>query len=309
MTSRGMTTSVIAMVAAMGAAALFVRPALAQAPEKIGAASCANCHQERMDSFKTSLHARSFAERKGIALEQACETCHGAGSKHAEAAGDKANPGFATIKNPAKLSAKDVNGICLTCHESGDRMFWRGGQHESRNVSCAACHSVHQPESAGKHALLKTDTAAETCYGCHKDKKAQMERSAHMPVREGKMSCVDCHTPHGSATPRQLKGEDVNATCSACHADKRGPFLWEHPPVRETCLNCHAPHGSHQERALTVKKPFLCQRCHVGTRHPTTEYDLSQVTQEVNRVIGKGCTNCHSAIHGSNHPSGKLFLR
>ena len=32
-----------------------------------------------------------------------------------------------------------------------------------------------------------------------------------------------------------LKEASVNDNCYKCHAEKRGPFLWEHPPVRENC--------------------------------------------------------------------------
>jgi hypothetical protein len=55
---------------------------------------------------------------------------------------------------------------------------------------------------------------------------------------------------------------------------------------------------------------MLCQRCHVHSRHPATVYDLTQVENRSNRIVGRGCVNCHSMVHGSNHPtSGKYFLR
>jgi hypothetical protein len=28
-----------------------------------------------------------------------------------------------------------------------------------------------------------------------------------------------------------------------------------------------------------------------------------------NRLIGRGCINCHQNIHGSNHPSGQTLTR
>ena len=40
----------------------------------------------------------------------ACETCHGPGQKHAEAADPTA------IRNPAKLTAAAADRVCLTCH-------------------------------------------------------------------------------------------------------------------------------------------------------------------------------------------------
>jgi predicted CXXCH cytochrome family protein len=50
--------------------------------------------------------------------------------------------------------------------------------------------------------------------------------------------------------------------------EKRGPFLWEHAPVRESCLNCHSPHGSNHEKLLTTALPMLCQECHSPIDYP-----------------------------------------
>jgi predicted CXXCH cytochrome family protein len=79
--------------------------------------------------------------------------------------------------------------------------------------------------------------------------------------------------------------------------------------VREACNTCHDPHGSNNERMLVAKLPMLCQRCHIGTRHPSTIYDGTQLTARSNRLIGRGCVNCHAQIHGSNSPAGNTFLR
>jgi hypothetical protein len=59
---------------------------------------------------------------------------------------------------------------------------------------------------------------------------------------------------------------------------------------------------------LVAKLPMLCQRCHIGTRHPSTIYDNTVVTSS-NRLFNRGCVNCHQNIHGSNHPAGSTFLR
>jgi len=133
-----------------------------------------------------------------------------------------------------------------------------------------------------------------------------------MPVREGKMSCSSCHNPHGSITNvKNLKaGSSIVESCTSCHAEMRGPMLFEHTPVRESCVTCHDPHGSSNDRMLNVRLPFLCQRCHVVTRHPSTVYDNAAITTaKSNRMFGRSCVNCHSNIHGSNHPSGQYFMR
>ncbi len=145
---------------------------------------------------------------------------------------------------------------------------------------------------------------------CHRDKVAKLDRSGHMPVREGKMECTSCHNPHGSTNVRLLKaGNTVNESCASCHAEKRGPFLFEHAGINgESCATCHDPHGSNNDRMLVAKLPFLCQRCHNHTRHPSTIYD-NRVLQTSNRLFSRSCVTCHAAIHGSNHPAGATFLR
>jgi DmsE family decaheme c-type cytochrome len=137
-------------------------------------------------------------------------------------------------------------------------------------------------------------------------------RTSHHPVREGRIACADCHDPHDSTKPKMVSAEYVNEKCLTCHAEKRGPFLWEHAPVRESCLNCHDPHGSNHDKLLVAKLPYLCQRCHLNTRHPGTLYDFRNTiagTNPSNRAVEHACRNCHQNIHGSNAPSGPYFGR
>jgi DmsE family decaheme c-type cytochrome len=280
-------------------------PAPSPSLDYVGASTCLSCHQNQ-EHFKDTVHARAFAQLKGIEFEKSCETCHGPGSLHAAAAGDRSNPGFATIKNFKGKSAVELEKTCFQCHEDENRMHWVGSVHEKRNVSCLACHSVHNVQE--DNLLLVKPTVELVCNQCHQDVVAKVKRSAHMPVEEGKMDCSSCHNPHGSATPKMLKEESVTATCYTCHADKRGPFVWEHPPVREDCLNCHDPHGSHNDHMLVARLPFLCQRCHIAS-HSGTAYDQTSINAGSNKIMGGSCTNCHSNIHGSNSPSGQTFQR
>ncbi len=285
-------------------------PAPAPAPsgslEFVGATTCLSCHQGQ-EHFKDTVHARAFAQLKKIEFEKSCETCHGPGSLHAAAAGDRSNPGFSTIKNLKKLSAVDLEKTCFQCHQDENRVHWVGSVHERRNVSCLACHSIHNAKN--DKLLLVQPRVQQVCAQCHQDIVAKINRNAHMPIEEGKMDCTSCHNPHGTATAKMLNGNSTDETCYTCHADKRGPFLYEHPPVRENCLNCHDPHGSHNEHMLVARLPFLCQRCHITTRHPATPYDLTSINADHNKIMGDSCLNCHTNIHGSNHPSGKYFTR
>jgi DmsE family decaheme c-type cytochrome len=125
-----------------------------------------------------------------------------------------------------------------------------------------------------------------------------------MPFREGKVTCTDCHNPHGTPNPKLLIESTTNETCYKCHAERRGPFLFEHPPVMENCANCHDPHGTTRPQMLKASAPRLCQQCHIEARHPTTPQLATQ-----RFAFNRGCTNCHSQIHGSNSPSGVRFHR
>jgi DmsE family decaheme c-type cytochrome len=203
--------------------------------------------------------------------------------------------------NDPSRRVEQNNAICLGCHERGERTYWNGSTHETRGVACTECHTVMRPVS--RKAALKTVVEMETCFQCHKDRRAQIFRSAHMPLREGKMTCSNCHNPHGSATEALLKENSINDNCYKCHAEKRGPFLFEHAPVRENCLSCHDPHGSNTEYMLKVSRPRLCAECH-GFGHGS----LTNGPRTV-ETFGRSCQNCHTAVHGSNSPSGALLQR
>jgi len=270
----------------------------------VGTAKCLECHEEQGEKLKGTPHAQAKNPRSPAATH-GCESCHGPGQAHVE---DDASGHMPKIK---EMKPGEVNQICLTCHNRSDHVGWEGSAHERRNLSCATCHSVHSFKSV-EHQLVKT-TQTEVCARCHRLQVAKTERAvAHMPVREGKMSCSSCHNPHGSiSNVKNLKtGSSVSELCISCHTEMRGPVLWEHAPVRENCATCHDPHGSSNDRMLVVRMPMLCQRCHVATSHPATLYDKDEITtNKSNRMFGRSCVNCHSNIHGSNHPSGQFFMR
>lgn len=270
----------------------------------VGEAKCLECHDDQRRGYEGSPHHR-VDDPRTPAAKQGCESCHGPGSQHVE------DPATFHVINFNTVSPETTSAACTTCHNRGDHALWDGSQHESRELTCTTCHSVHDYKSASKQ--LKSKTQFGVCASCHRDKIAKLDRSGHMPLREGKMECSTCHNPHGATNVRLLrKGDSIAETCTSCHADKRGPYLWEHPPSRDGCVTCHDPHGSSNERMLVAKPPILCQRCHVATRHPSTIYDAGLLASGGSpniHVFARTCLSCHSAIHGSNHPSGQRFIR
>jgi len=270
----------------------------------VGADTCLGCHDDKGKTLEQTIHGKA-AHPRSPAAAQGCETCHGPGSAHIE---DPSDP--TTIKRfDRSMAPRDANETCLSCHTKAPHTLWQGSAHDARNLSCTTCHSVHAP-AAGSKAQLKKASELELCGSCHRTQVTKVKRVSHMPLQEGKMECTSCHNPHGSTNVRQLRvGNWINESCISCHTDKRGPFLFEHAAGRESCVSCHDPHGSNTHAMLVARPPMLCQRCHIGTRHPSTIYDNAAVQARSNRIIGRACVNCHQNIHGSNHPSGQALTR
>jgi DmsE family decaheme c-type cytochrome len=277
-------------------------PSAQAASGYVGEDTCLTCHDGMQKGYTTTAHGRA-AHPRSPAAAHGCESCHGPGAKHAA---DPAVPG--SIISFTRIEPRAASRQCLTCHARDSHTLWDGSMHDVRNLSCVTCHSVHDFKSP--RAQLKTASETDTCAACHRTQAQKSLRFGHMPLAEGRMTCSSCHNPHGSTNERMLRvGNWINESCYSCHTDKRGPFLFEHAAGRENCVTCHDPHGSNHDRMLQAKLPFLCQRCHIGTRHPSTIYDLAAVRAKSNRIVNRGCVNCHQNIHGSNHPSGQSFLR
>ena len=290
-------------------AALWAKPVPAhqQSPapqeagaEFIGSETCAACHDAAAAGLNRTAHARLANPRTPMS-GLGCETCHGPGAAHAEAGGD-----ITRINVFPAMPSRVASQVCMNCHSRGEHALFEGSMHDSRNISCVKCHSIHSPKS--ERAQLTRSTQMNLCAQCHRPQTLKLQRTAHMPLREGKMECTSCHNPHGSTNLRMLRtGNYINESCVSCHTEKRGPFLFEHPPGRESCVTCHDPHGSSNERLLVAKVPMLCQRCHIGTNHPSTLYDSRSLNHA--RLFGRSCVQCHENIHGSNSPSGATFHR
>jgi DmsE family decaheme c-type cytochrome len=302
------------VLALVGLALLGGSHAFAQAAPPAGwsATDCQSCHDKAVGP--------TFQHTKHAANPQSCASCHANVAEHmkAQMGGDKNGP----VPSLKKLTAAQISETCLKCHEKGGQQNWHGGLHERRAVGCTSCHSIHSFKS--KTAQLTTASKSDVCYSCHKSERAKTLRTSHHPVREGKMECSSCHNPHDGSRPKMINAESTNELCYQCHAEKRGPFLFEHAPVREDCAACHDPHGSNHKRLTTNKLPNLCWNCHLtGSGHFGSGDNLSTekgvpvaptgapsgFPTANSRFIEKSCKNCHVNLHGSNSPSGAYFIR
>ncbi|MET0068077.1 MAG: DmsE family decaheme c-type cytochrome [Candidatus Thiodiazotropha sp.] len=284
-----------------------VERVLSAQPSKKGADTCLKCHDEDneypvMPLFKTR-HAVAADPRTPFANEQ-CETCHGPGGEHqVDTREGEVKPPILNFGRKAWTPVKDQNDRCLTCHQNHQRIEWQGSTHEFNEVACADCHRIH----VARDPVLQHADQSQVCFDCHANQKAKFFQASHHPVREGQMTCSECHNVHGEDGSGLKIAATMREKCTACHAEKRGPFLWEHEPAAEDCTLCHASHGSNFQALLKKRPPQLCQQCHAPAGHPSVSYNGSRIPSQFLSV--KGCLNCHSQMHGTNHPSGVSPLR
>jgi len=257
-----------------------------------GSEVCATCHADEANRFSENPHAKMVYLHAANGMT--CENCHGPGQAHVDSGGD--------AKKIFSFKAASVSAAtekCLSCHASAHPDFERG-PHAKANIGCVSCHSVH---GSKQETLLKA-AQPTLCFQCHADIKPQFNMVFHHPVEEGMVKCTDCHDVHGTFQVNNTKvAADQSMICTKCHADVRGPFVYEHAPVKaETCLACHSPHGSQNARMLNMPNiNVLCNQCHsavgAGAIHGQGEGSSDSVP----------CTSCHTYIHGSNF--NVAFLR
>jgi DmsE family decaheme c-type cytochrome len=304
--------------AAFAAAAWAQTGPLASPPEAVktgftGSNACRVCHPDVWLDWYKNPHFKQTV-KSGAGPGQGCESCHGPGKAHVDARGGKD-----TIIAFSQLAPKQILDNCLTCHSRDlSRSEIRRSEHTLANVVCTNCHSVHR-STTPKFLLAKTQ--APLCYDCHGPIRAQFNMPFKHRVNEGAMQCSDCHNPHGtpapawrmSARPRMVEHALGNEQpCLKCHADLRGPFLFEHAPVRvDGCETCHAPHGSTNARLL--RRPVVytvCLECHNGAGNFGRQADGIPRQSPGHNMADprfRNCTSCHVRIHGSN--ADRLFTR
>jgi len=268
-------------------------------PGFVGSEICKICHEDIYTSFGKSPHRVVETNAKRGWQGRACESCHGGAQKHTESAA------ATDIRNPAKLTAAAADKLCLTCHLNQPTHVGRlESSHAKDQVSCTACHKVH---ANGPNGLVERKPAAVNaqCASCHTNVWAQFQRPNHHKLPEGAMSCVDCHNPHGSIRKAMTQSFAANEPgCLNCHGDKRGPFTFEHGPVRfEGCASCHEPHGSANPRMLVRQEVrIVCLECHANLPRGNTTGTIGVVPPSFHDLRSpryQNCTVCHQKVHGS----------
>jgi hypothetical protein len=160
-----------------------------------GISGCFECHSTGPVSFDDSgaVHLTEAGVR--------CESCHGPGSAHAR------DPAHHKLRDPAKLSASELNQFCGACHRppasdrvtidwnyawnvrhqpvylSQSRCFLKSGG----ALSCLTCHDPHEPARTAPAAFYN-----QKCGGCH---SASSNSPRALCLEQKPANCIDCHMP------------------------------------------------------------------------------------------------------------------
>lgn len=210
--------------------------------EYVGTETCSACHEKEAKEFKLSTHDRVSIPYEDKMIE-GCEMCHGPGSLHVDAGGDKTK-----IINP-----KNKPEGCFVCHTDKRAEFNLPYRHPvlEGKMSCSDCHSAHGTEVRPWTSTSLGDVN-EACFKCHKEQRGPFVWE-HEGLREG---CNICHKVHGSIVDKMLIARDSNL-CLRCHTQATFPAVGKVAHASRipqgTCFSarCHtAVHGSNFDEHL-----------------------------------------------------------
>lgn len=163
---------------------------------------CWSCHSTRLE-FDGSEVAPERSE-----LGVRCESCHGPGRAHVEAARAK-SPSLA-IQNPAKWSSESFAALCQQCHN------------ETATVE-------------GTMMGISDDPADPNTVKYHVH---GMKQSACFRKSAGAFSCITCHDPHGKS---ETSPAFYEARCINCHRPETPGKVACSAGQTSNCLPCHMP--------------------------------------------------------------------
>lgn len=256
---------------------VILSASVAAATEPIPLETCQMCHEDTAQAFLSSAHGRAIAAQSSELLSKSCAICHETGEDHLD------DP------TPANVRRQPSNRSCTKCHvDRSTRLELMAPAHQRQDVGCQSCHNIAHAD--GDKELLPA--VNDRCVACHQAETAAFQLPfAH---REGTKAfpCTNCHSMHASSRQGRLALGGDGAPCIVCHSEKRLPFAFPHPPDNQrACLACHLPHGSSNPYQLSRHSVTnLCLECHTGI---ADFHDISTPRY-------RNCTQCHSAIHGSN---------
>jgi hypothetical protein len=301
----------------------------------VGTNQCFTCHRPQTDSWSATKHAHAFTnlpkkyqqdagclnchvtafgQPGGFAagtdkdlLMVGCESCHGPGSHHIDAAKRfvLANPGEeAAIEKEMRETVTKMpsDAVCSGCHVTqshGVHPRYDGQKIQASAVALSpqSCPAMVVPTHSNSFPSVPQGRyTVKTCGACHYDeyKRWRVEKhsdlSSKLPAKyTTDQSCASCHRigePTTQFANAANAGNDphhkaIGVACEACH----GPAL-EHVRFNRQFISGPPLTSSLEQRSrnlLRQAKPrAACVLCHADQghkQHPTFENATGQNTQ------------------------------
>jgi len=260
---------------------------------------CAGCHTTGFN-----VEDLSFVE-----ISVGCESCHGPGSTHVEAAEalpDGVDPFSDEVFNVRQQIVATVDAqVCGSCHTRGSSPDGEHGYPVGYVVGGPLDETMFVPvEPTGEE-----DDPNFWPDGTEKKHRQQFltwaetgHASAHLTIQEGfgRPSCMDCHSTDFIMQSPDFPQEVVTL---------------ENAQFGITCVQCHDSHSSDLTDQLAAESYDLCVSCHTGTdegnniirvgnevHHPMREMfegrpflgiEASPSPHFANEAFGPVCASCH----------------
>jgi thiosulfate/3-mercaptopyruvate sulfurtransferase len=205
-------------------------------PSHDNLSACAECHEEIVDGFESTLHytgrgqKRSQMLRAGVesfldlphgiqeGYQQNCSTCHAScGECHV----NRPKAAGGGLMNDHAFGPPDMRDNCTACHASrGGHAYYGVGTGTEPDVhlseagfTCTDCHSTHELHGDGTayEYRYKVETLP-SCSDCHEDLESS-NNYHRMHIED-----FNCHTCHS---------QDYN-TCGSCHVGGEGARIHSH---------------------------------------------------------------------------------
>jgi hypothetical protein len=223
----------------------FTRPALS------GCLACHNGQPEAVSNREAEYRDPPFRFGE-VAL--GCEACHGPGSIHVREAGRRPlarGVVDTSIVNPAKLSQRLANDVCMNCHQGGNTRVLQPGKDYADFrpgmpldlVTAIFKTPLGQKdrEEADKAQVLPPVRGSLEMPSWWKNSSLEMSKCYRASA--GKLRCVTCHEVHNRPAESE-KPAYFRSKCLTCHTEKSCAL----PPAQRAelkpandCAGCHMP--------------------------------------------------------------------